>query len=189
MEDAQCKLQENPLDLNTHRFELMLLQEYLRLAQAEKSFPRQKSWIQQLNLGDKNLKFFFNLVKRHQCHNKILSIHDDNGTCISDSKEIRHIIVSYLRSFQVEHHQTLTLIFAFLGGLCLTNYPRFKSLVQMLQLLMMKFKWSYFLLMTIKLIVLMVSAWVSSRELGALLVRTPSTLSIHSSFQVNFSKK
>jgi len=35
----------------------------------------------------------------------------------------------------------------------------------------------------------MVSAWVSSRELGALLVRTPSTLSIHSSFQVNFSKK
>ena len=73
----------------------MLFQEYLRLAQAEESFLRQKSLIQWLNLGDKNSKFFFNLVKSHQCHNKILSIHDDNGTCLFDAKEIQHIIVNY----------------------------------------------------------------------------------------------
>jgi hypothetical protein len=95
IKDAQYKLQENVLDLDTHRSEPMLFQEYLRLAQAEESFLRQKSLIQWLNLGDKNSKFFFNLVKSHQCHNKILSIHDDNGTCLFDAKEIQHIIVNY----------------------------------------------------------------------------------------------
>jgi hypothetical protein len=48
IKDAQCKLQENPLDLDTHRSEPMLLQEYWGLAQAAESFLRQKSRIRRL---------------------------------------------------------------------------------------------------------------------------------------------
>jgi hypothetical protein len=95
MDEAQCQMQTHPSYLNIHRTEHILVKEYATLAEVEESFLRQKSWLQWLNLGDKNSKFFFNLVKCFHSHNKILSIHDENGTCFTDAVEIKDIIMSY----------------------------------------------------------------------------------------------
>lgn len=51
-----------------------------------------------MNLRDKNSKFFFNSIKNRQYRNENLSIHDDNGTCITDAKEVNDIIVNYFKN-------------------------------------------------------------------------------------------
>jgi len=42
MKEAHCLMQTNPSDLKTHRAERILVKEYVRLAEAEESFLRQK---------------------------------------------------------------------------------------------------------------------------------------------------
>ena len=74
----------------------MLVKEYVRLAQGE--VFKKKYRVQWLNLGDKNSKFFFNSIKNHQCRSKILSIHDDNDTCIIEEKKINDTIVNYFEN-------------------------------------------------------------------------------------------
>jgi hypothetical protein len=49
-----------------------------------------------MNLRDKNSKFFFNSVKNHHCHNKILFIHDENDTFITNTNKVNDTIVNYL---------------------------------------------------------------------------------------------
>jgi hypothetical protein len=61
----------------------------VRLAEAQESFLRQKSRLQWLNLGDKNSKFFFSLVKGFHSHNKILPIHNENRMCFIDAMEVK----------------------------------------------------------------------------------------------------
>lgn len=45
IKDAQYLVQKNPLDSIMHRTESVLVKEYVRIAQAEESFLRQKSWV------------------------------------------------------------------------------------------------------------------------------------------------
>jgi 5'(3')-deoxyribonucleotidase len=85
VEKVQCLMQRNHLDLEIHRAKPILFKEYVQLVEAEESFLRQKSWLQWLNLGDKNSKFFFNLEKSHHNCNKIISIHDESGMCFKDA--------------------------------------------------------------------------------------------------------
>lgn len=65
MENAQSMMQQNRLNLDIHRIESIFVKECVRLAQVEESFLRQNSQVQWLNLGDKNLSFFFHSVKNH----------------------------------------------------------------------------------------------------------------------------
>jgi hypothetical protein len=48
-----------------------------------------------MNLRDKNSKFFFNSVKNHHCNNKILFIHDENDTFITNTNKVNDTIVNY----------------------------------------------------------------------------------------------
>jgi len=73
------------------------VKEYVRLAEAEESFLKQKSWLQWLNWGDKNSKFFVNSVKGFHNRNRILFIHDDPGMCLTDAEEVKDTIVSYFQ--------------------------------------------------------------------------------------------
>jgi hypothetical protein len=43
MKDVQCLIQQIPIDLDIHKAESTLVKEFVRLAQAEESFLRQKS--------------------------------------------------------------------------------------------------------------------------------------------------
>jgi hypothetical protein len=73
------------------------VKEYVRLAEVEESFLRQKSWLQWLNGGEKNSKFFFNSVKGFHNRNRIIFIHDDHGMCFIDAEEVKDTIVSYFQ--------------------------------------------------------------------------------------------
>jgi hypothetical protein len=99
MGEAQCQLQKTPSDVEIHRIEPIIVKDYVRLAEVEESFLRKKSRLQWLNLGDKNSKFFFNSVKGFHSRNRILSIHDDNGMCLTDAREVKDTIVSYFHKF------------------------------------------------------------------------------------------
>jgi hypothetical protein len=62
-------MQTNPSDLKIHIAEPILMKEYVRLTEVEESILW---WKDLLNIGDKNSKFFFNLVKGYHNRNKIL---------------------------------------------------------------------------------------------------------------------
>jgi hypothetical protein len=92
MEEAQCLMQRNPLDLEIHRARPILVKGYAQLAEADESFLMKKSRLQLLNLEDKNSNFFFNQVKSHHRCNKILSIHDETGMCFTDVRRLRILL-------------------------------------------------------------------------------------------------
>jgi hypothetical protein len=94
-------MQTNPSDLKIHRAEPILVKGYVRLTKAEESFLRKKSWLQWLNIGDKNSKFFFNVVKGYHNRNKILSIRDENGICFTNATKVKDTIVSYFEKLLV----------------------------------------------------------------------------------------
>jgi hypothetical protein len=100
-------MQTNPSDLKIHRAEPILVKGCVRLTEAEESFLRKKSWLQWLNIGDKNSKFFFNVVKGYHNRNKILSIRDENGICFTNATKVKDTIVSYFEK---------RLVFSFWAG-------------------------------------------------------------------------
>jgi hypothetical protein len=69
------------------------------LAQADERFIRQKYRVQWLNLRDKNSKFSFNSIKYHHCRKKILSIHNDIDTFITEQKGYMTPLLTTLRIF------------------------------------------------------------------------------------------
>jgi hypothetical protein len=79
-----------------------------------------------LNLGDKKSKFFFNLVKGYHYHNKILSIHDENGMCSTNATEVKDTIVSYFEKLLGGFNSDLVLILLFFLRLFLKDYLPFK---------------------------------------------------------------
>lgn len=43
--------------------------------------------------GDLNTKFYHVLTKKRQARNRIVSLHDEGGPCITEDKEVKKVAV------------------------------------------------------------------------------------------------
>jgi len=61
-----------------------LTKQYAQLCKDEETFYKQRSWVQCLNLGDKNTKFFHRSLLHLQVRNKIHGLTNETGARMID---------------------------------------------------------------------------------------------------------
>ncbi|XP_028063083.1 uncharacterized protein LOC114266401 [Camellia sinensis] len=83
LENAQIKLDKDPLNTVLQNLERDAYSKYVDLSKVEKGLFHQKSRIQWLGLGDRNTRFFFRNVKGNTNMNKINSVTLNSGEKLS----------------------------------------------------------------------------------------------------------
>ncbi|XP_011079174.1 uncharacterized protein LOC105162752 [Sesamum indicum] len=97
LQDAQNQLENNPG--NVTLWELGdLRRKAVFLAEAERHFFYQKAKIHYLKEGDRNTKFFHDMVKRNAARNSITAVTRADGTIITSADEIAQEFVDYYTS-------------------------------------------------------------------------------------------
>ncbi|KAL0415832.1 UNVERIFIED_CONTAM: hypothetical protein Slati_3415100 [Sesamum latifolium] len=77
------------------------------LAEAERQFYYQKAKIHFLKMGDRNTKFFHDMVKQNAARSSILAITKSDGTVVTSAADIGHEFVAYYTSLLGTEVQTL----------------------------------------------------------------------------------
>ncbi|KAL2248413.1 UNVERIFIED_CONTAM: hypothetical protein Sindi_2693600 [Sesamum indicum] len=92
---AQNQLESNPGDVALRDSLGDLRKKAVFLAEAERHFFYQKAKIHYLKEGDRNTKFFHDMVKRNTTRNSIGAVTRADGTVITASEDIAQEFVDY----------------------------------------------------------------------------------------------
>ncbi|KAK4403203.1 hypothetical protein Sango_1061000 [Sesamum angolense] len=98
LQDAQIQLESDPENATIRDSVRELRKKVVFLAEAERHFYYQKAKLHFLKIGDRNTKFFHDMVKRNAAKNSILAITKTDGTTITSAMEIGQEFVSYFTS-------------------------------------------------------------------------------------------
>ncbi|KAL0317947.1 UNVERIFIED_CONTAM: hypothetical protein Sangu_2209000 [Sesamum angustifolium] len=111
LQDAQTHLESNPGDVTVRDSLGDLRKKATFLAEAERHFYFQKAKIHFLKQGDRNTKFFHDMVKRNAARNSILAITKADGSIITSAPEIaQEFVNSTHRSWvlRIRHYRAVT---------------------------------------------------------------------------------
>ncbi|KAL0300489.1 UNVERIFIED_CONTAM: Retrovirus-related Pol polyprotein from type-2 retrotransposable element R2DM [Sesamum calycinum] len=98
LQDAQIQLESNPENATIRDSVRELRKKAVFLAEAERHFYYQKAKLHFLKMGNRNTKFFHDMVKRNAANCSILAITKTDGTTITSAMEIGQEFVSYFTS-------------------------------------------------------------------------------------------
>ncbi|KAK4389648.1 putative mitochondrial protein [Sesamum angolense] len=98
LQDAQIQLESDPENVTIRDSVRELRKKAVFLAEAERHFYYQKAKLHFLKMGDRNTKFFHDMVKRNAAKSSILAITKTDGTTITSTMEIGQEFVSYFTS-------------------------------------------------------------------------------------------
>ncbi|KAK4390169.1 hypothetical protein Sango_2080200 [Sesamum angolense] len=107
LEYAQTHLESNPGDVTVRDSLGDLRKNATFLAKAERHFYFQKAKIHFLKQGDRNTKFFHDMVKRNAARNSILAITKADGSIITSAPKIAQEFVNFYTSLLGTEDQTL----------------------------------------------------------------------------------
>ncbi|KAL0295332.1 UNVERIFIED_CONTAM: hypothetical protein Scaly_3106100 [Sesamum calycinum] len=107
LQDAQTHLESNLEDVAIRDSLGDLRKKATFLAQAERQFYFQKGKIHFLKQGDRNTKFFHDMVKRNAARNSILAITKADGSIITSAPDIAQEFVDFYTSLLGTEDQTL----------------------------------------------------------------------------------
>ncbi|KAL2248485.1 UNVERIFIED_CONTAM: hypothetical protein Sindi_2700800 [Sesamum indicum] len=107
IQDAQNQLESNPGDVALRNSLGDLRKKAVFLAEAERHFFYQKAKIHHLKEGDRNTKFFHDMVKRNVARNSFGAITRADGTVITVAEDIAHEFVDYYTSLLGTEAHTL----------------------------------------------------------------------------------
>ncbi|KAL0416629.1 UNVERIFIED_CONTAM: hypothetical protein Slati_3494800 [Sesamum latifolium] len=108
LQEAQTQLECDPENPAIRGSLGDLRRKAVLLAEAERLFYYQKAKIHFLKSGDKNTKFFHDMVKRNEARSSILTITKTDGTIVTSAAEIGHEFVAYYTSLLGIEVQTLS---------------------------------------------------------------------------------
>ncbi|KAL2224581.1 UNVERIFIED_CONTAM: Retrovirus-related Pol polyprotein from type-2 retrotransposable element R2DM [Sesamum indicum] len=95
LQDAQNQLENNPGNVRLRESLGDLRRKTVFLAEAERNFFYQKAKIHYLKEGDRNTKFFHDMVKRNAARNSITAVTRADGTIITSADAIAQEFVDY----------------------------------------------------------------------------------------------
>ncbi|KAL0294494.1 UNVERIFIED_CONTAM: hypothetical protein Scaly_3120700 [Sesamum calycinum] len=98
LQDAQIQLESDPENATIRDSVRELRKKVVFLAEAERHFYYQKAKLHFLKIGDRNTKFFHDMVKTNAAKSSILAITKTDGTTITSAMEIGQEFVSYFTS-------------------------------------------------------------------------------------------
>ncbi|KAK4415266.1 hypothetical protein Salat_2633900 [Sesamum alatum] len=98
LQDAQVQLESDPENSYLRDSVGELRKKAIFLAEAERQVYYQKAKIHFLKMGDRNTKFFHDLVKRNSAKRSIMAITKSNGTIITSTEDIGHEFVAFFTS-------------------------------------------------------------------------------------------
>ncbi|KAK4394386.1 hypothetical protein Sango_1909400 [Sesamum angolense] len=107
LQEAQTHLESNPRDVTVRDSLGDLRKKATFLAEAERHFYFQKAKIHFLKQGDRNTKFFHDMVKRNAARNSILAITKADGSIITSAPDISQEFVDFYTSLLGTEDQTL----------------------------------------------------------------------------------
>ncbi|GJX34584.1 RNA-directed DNA polymerase, eukaryota, reverse transcriptase zinc-binding domain protein [Tanacetum coccineum] len=79
LKKAQIKVEENPFDAKVKEDMINILYKYNEALNDEEKLLAQKAKVKWLSEGDRNTKYFHNIVKSRMNKNKIMGIYDEHG--------------------------------------------------------------------------------------------------------------
>ncbi|KAK4426373.1 hypothetical protein Salat_1405900 [Sesamum alatum] len=98
LQEAQLQLESNPGDATLQDTLRSLRKKAVFLAEAERHFFYQKAKIHFLKMGDRNTKFFHDMVKRNATRNSISAITRPDGSVVTTADNIAHEFVAFYTS-------------------------------------------------------------------------------------------
>ncbi|KAK4422000.1 hypothetical protein Salat_2150700 [Sesamum alatum] len=107
LQDAQIQLESDPENAAIRGLMGDLRKKAVFLAEAERQFYYQKAKIHFLKMGDRNTKFFHDMVKRNAARSSILAITKSDGTVVTSAAEIGQEFIAYYTSLLGTEAQTL----------------------------------------------------------------------------------
>ncbi|KAL0287981.1 UNVERIFIED_CONTAM: hypothetical protein Sradi_7112700 [Sesamum radiatum] len=107
LQEAQLHLESHPEDAAVRGSLRDLRKKAVFLAEAERHFYFQKAKIHFLKMGDRNTKFFHDMVKRNAAKSSILAITKSDGSTITSTADIGQEFVTYFTSLLGTAAQTL----------------------------------------------------------------------------------
>ncbi|KAL0401736.1 UNVERIFIED_CONTAM: hypothetical protein Slati_4203500 [Sesamum latifolium] len=107
LQSTQLHLESNPEDAVVRGSLGDLRKKAVFLAEAERHFYYQKAKIHFLKIGDRNTKFFHDMVKRNAAKSSILAITKSDGSTITSAADIRQEFVAYFTSLLGTEAHTL----------------------------------------------------------------------------------
>ncbi|KAF9685678.1 hypothetical protein SADUNF_Sadunf03G0079300 [Salix dunnii] len=105
-DEAQVRLDADPLAEETILLERNKAKLYLRLSKDEEAFFKQRSRIQWLTLGDRNTTFFHRSLLHRNMRNKITCLEDGEGNIFHDQEGLGKVAVGYYRHLMNEETGT-----------------------------------------------------------------------------------
>ncbi|KAK4394652.1 putative mitochondrial protein [Sesamum angolense] len=107
LQNAQIYLESNPEDTAVRDSLGDLRKKVTFLAEAERHFYYQKAKIHFLKQGNKNTKFFYDMVKRNATRNSILAIVKGDGSIITSTPDIAQEFIDFYTSLLGTEDQIL----------------------------------------------------------------------------------
>ncbi|KAL0453513.1 UNVERIFIED_CONTAM: hypothetical protein Slati_1329400 [Sesamum latifolium] len=107
LQNAQLHLESNPGDTTIRDSWGAFRKKAVFFAEAERHFYYQKAKMHFLNMGDRNTKFFHDMVKRNAAKSSILAITKSDGSTITSEADIGQEFVAYFTSLLGTEAQTL----------------------------------------------------------------------------------
>ena len=101
-DEAQLRLDADPIAEETILLERNKAKIYLRLSKDEEAFFKQRSRIQWLTLGDRNTTFFHRSLLHRKMRNKITCLEDGEGNIVHDQEGLGKVAVGYYRHLMNE---------------------------------------------------------------------------------------
>ncbi|KAB5511849.1 hypothetical protein DKX38_028877 [Salix brachista] len=101
-DEAQLRLDADPIAEETILLERNKAKIYLRLSKDEEAFFKQRSRIQWLTLGDRNTTFFHRSLLHRKMRNRITCLEDGEGNIIHDQEGLGKVAVGYYRHLMNE---------------------------------------------------------------------------------------
>ncbi|KAK4421401.1 hypothetical protein Salat_2090600 [Sesamum alatum] len=95
LQDAQVQLESDPENVTIRGSLGYLRKKATFLAEAERQFYYQKAKIHHLKMGDKNTKFFHDMVKRNTARSSIMAISKSDGSTITSAEDIGREFTDY----------------------------------------------------------------------------------------------
>ncbi|KAL0407932.1 UNVERIFIED_CONTAM: Retrovirus-related Pol polyprotein from type-2 retrotransposable element R2DM [Sesamum radiatum] len=107
LQEAQRQLESDPENAVIRGSLGDLRSKAVFLAETERQFYYQKAKIHFLKLGDRNTKFYHDMVKRNAARSSILAITKSDGTIVTSAADIGQEFVAYYTSLLGTEAQTL----------------------------------------------------------------------------------
>ncbi|KAL0421051.1 UNVERIFIED_CONTAM: Retrovirus-related Pol polyprotein from type-2 retrotransposable element R2DM [Sesamum latifolium] len=107
LQEAQTQLESDPENVAIWGSLGDLRGKAVFLAEAERQFYYQKAKVHFLKMGDRNTKFFHDIVKRNVARSSILAITKSDSTVVTSAADIGHEFVAYYTSLLGTEVQTL----------------------------------------------------------------------------------